>query len=118
MISASHVDKAMLFCLREPHDKAADCQSTTQPEVDAAVSHDASEKPRRRCCLRVYVSPTDAVRARSSGNGAVWMRGDASARREARDAVEAAEHDVKRAERAAALCDVSSTSAIAREKLE
>jgi len=26
----------------------------------------------------------DAVRARSSGNGAVWMRGDASARREAR----------------------------------
>ena len=43
MISASQVDKAMLFCLREPHDNAADCQSTTHPDVDEAVSQEASE---------------------------------------------------------------------------
>jgi hypothetical protein len=33
----------------------------------------------------------DAVRARSSGNGAVWMRGDASARREARGSEKSAD---------------------------
>ena len=42
MISAWHVDSAMLFCLREPHVSAADCQRTIQPEVELAVSQDAS----------------------------------------------------------------------------
>ena len=64
MISASHDDSAMDFCLREPHVSAADCQSTVQPEVEAAVSHDASEKPLSRACSRVYVSPTVELRAR------------------------------------------------------
>ena len=43
MISASQVESAMDFCLREPQDSAADCQRTTQPEVDAAVSQEVSE---------------------------------------------------------------------------
>ena len=64
MISASQEDKAMDFCLREPQDSAADCHNTTQPDVDAAVSHDASEKPERRICSRVYVRPAEGKRAR------------------------------------------------------
>ena len=47
MISASHVERAMLCCFREPQLSAAPCHWTTHPEVDAAVSHEASVKPRR-----------------------------------------------------------------------
>ena len=42
MISASHVESAMHCCLREPQCNAAPCHCTTHPEVDAAVSHEAS----------------------------------------------------------------------------
>ena len=31
----------MAFCLREPHVKAADCHSTSQPDVDSSDSPDA-----------------------------------------------------------------------------
>ena len=44
MISASAVERAMLFCFREPHVSAACCQSEIQPEVEWRVSHEASAK--------------------------------------------------------------------------
>ena len=40
--------QAMLFCLREPHESAAPCHRTTQPEVEAAVSHEASDAAERQ----------------------------------------------------------------------
>ena len=45
IISASQDDSAMLFCLREPQLRAADCNVITQPDVEAAVSQEASEYP-------------------------------------------------------------------------
>ena len=62
IISASHVERAMLFCLRDPHEMAADCHKTTHPEVDARVSHEASEKPASRWCSLEYVRPRWDVR--------------------------------------------------------
>ena len=44
--------RAMLFCLREPHVSAADCQRMSHPEVEVFVSHEASAKPERRMLSR------------------------------------------------------------------
>ena len=52
MISASQVESAILFCLREPQLRAADCHKMTQPEVEVLVSQDASANPERRACSR------------------------------------------------------------------
>jgi len=60
----------------------------TEPRPFGAAEGDATrrESSVSREKTENGLSPrfADAVRARSSGNGAVWMRGDASARREAR----------------------------------
>ena len=45
MISASQVDRAVHFCLCEPHAKAAACQPTTQPDVELRVSQGRRHAP-------------------------------------------------------------------------
>ena len=64
MISASHDDKAVHFCLLEPQAKGADCHRQSQPEVELRVSHEASEKPARVLAFELNVSPTDLWRFR------------------------------------------------------
>ena len=43
MISASHEDSAVHFCLCEPYEIAAPCQDTSQPDIEFVTSHNASE---------------------------------------------------------------------------
>ena len=50
---ARRPDKAMLFCLREPQEMAADRQVITHPEVEVRVSQDASANPTSLACSRV-----------------------------------------------------------------
>ena len=64
MISASQEDNAVHFCLREPHEMAAPCQETTQPDVELVTSHEASESAERSTAFASYVRPNDLVRTR------------------------------------------------------